>query len=402
MYLLPIRGFPHCFSALLMALVFTLPPVARATPAAAAQGIQLQCGTTPLEIGKRGMNAYLVEMRLAPNLWAGREDAPNGTLTYTLTTPPEDTNTLDFLNRPEYWVTEKLQKLPGRSPVQTVSPKEILLALLQHGRLSSFAGKDCGMQALKEHVGVRQNIVSWSENMEWGWPEGGPARWNQRYWHRGTPIRQSETAVALHDAMVNPQRYAVGCFAAAKMVLAHSVLDYYQRVLRDPAKTNAVKASLLSDGEPLMDIEPGAMWFFEEGFDAAEAIRPGKLLELQQGVAARNFIPGDWVYFLNTDPKTAAKTGYEGSNSIYLGRGRFSDYYNDNNHFYSYEQKLDEVYQWRHGIFSRSRDYLKAVTLSPADLERLGRSPENGGLLLAYRAVPLQVGHKAPAHLHKP
>jgi len=103
-------------------------------------------------------------------------------------------------------------------------------------------------------------------------------------------------------------------------------------------------------------------------------------------------VPGDWSYFLNTDKRTYEKTGYEGSNALYLGRNRFDDYYNDNNHHYSYREKLAEVYQWRNNVFSRSHDWAKIKPISSDLLEKLGSTPEQGGLLMAYRVVPYYFG----------
>ena len=109
---------------------------------------------------------------------------------------------------------------------------------------------------------------------------------------------------------------------------------------------------------------------------------------METGVPPGHFVPGDWAYFLNTDPITYEKTGYEGSNAIYLGGNRFDDFYNDHDHSYTYEEKLDEVYQWRHEVFSRSRDADKVRPLTPKQLQDLSRSPSNGGLQLDYRVSP--------------
>jgi hypothetical protein len=112
---------------------------------------------------------------------------------------------------------------------------------------------------------------------------------------------------------------------------------------------------------------------------------------MKDDVASGNFIPGDWIYLLNTDAKSYQKTGYEGSNAIYLGMGKFSDYYNDHEHSFSFQQKSNEVYQWRNGVFSRSRDAAKVRPLTADDYERLRKSPGDGGILLAHRLVPRQL-----------
>ena len=113
---------------------------------------------------------------------------------------------------------------------------------------------------------------------------------------------------------------------------------------------------------------------------------------LFRSVAARHFVPGDWVFFRNTDPVSSRKTGYEGSNAIYLGRNRFDDYYNDNAHAYSYREKLDEVFQWRNGVFSRSRDADRIQPLAERDFEQLGATPADGGFVTDLRVYPYFFG----------
>lgn len=350
------------------------------------------------------MGVYLQEQRIATHLV--RWTMTKHSATVTLATPETDTDTLTLTHRPAYWVMDELKELPGPKPgqtreVATVSEKEVLLALMQHGRVTQFAGPACTVQALREHIGLRQNIVTWASHLEWGWPEGGSAQWNRKLWRKGTPRNLGDIGPALRDALVQQSRYAIGCYAAAKLVYAHATLDYYRHVLRDKDKARLVEQRLLAGGDPLVSLEPARMWDFEEDYDTNDASQEGKLLTVQRGVASRNFVPGDWVYFLNTDAHTYAKTGYEGSNSIYLGRGKFSDYYNDNNHAYTYEQKLDEVYQWRNGVFSRSRHYERVQPLDQAQLERLSLTPEHGGLLLDLRATPYLFGFEVLPSLHR-
>lgn len=142
----------------------------------------------------------------------------------------------------------------------------------------------------------------------------------------------------------------------------------------------------------LVNIEPDAMWHFLKKDQPEIKSKNGKLLSVKHNIAPLNFIPGDWVYFINTDPKSSDKPGYEGSNSIYMGRAKFDDFYNDNGHYFFYHEKLVEVYNWRHGVFSRSNDYDKLQPLSSDLLNILGLSPQKGGLVLDTRSVPKYFG----------
>jgi hypothetical protein len=319
-------------------------------------------------------------------------DTRFGELTLALTTPLDDTRTLDFFMRPEFSLATERVRLPaagGRMrEVNTVSRKEIMLALLQHGRMTIFKDKACSMEALSDHVGVRQNIVAWAEHLNWDWPNGGPAKWNKKYWTRGTPNPGVSLHKAVMDVFLHQDKYAMGCYTATKLVVVQGTLDYYSRIKRDPERTRSVEDALLADGEPLVGIEPGSMWSFEKDFDTQDMAQKGKLLKLHSSVASGNFVPGDWSYILNTDPVSVEKTGYEGSNAIYLGRNRFDDYYNDNNHSYTYEQKLDEVYQWRNGVFSRARDAKKIKRLTAEEQALLSNTPDDGGIELDIRVVP--------------
>lgn len=367
--------------------------------AADAEGLRFSC--TPGQLAKleSGMTAYLNQLSIAPSYVAGQVDRLNGTATYTLTTPTDDVTTLDFFDRPEFQLRDALIELPlengKKRKVETASHKEIVLALLQHGRLTEFKGAACDINALKDHVGIRQNIAAWAAVLDFVWPDGGPAKWNEKYWKRGTPQPGFALRVAINDMFLHQKKYKIGCYTATKMVVIQGMLDYYRRVRKNPAKLKLVEQRLSADGDPLVDVEPGRVWDFEAGFDQKEFDRPGKLLSVQYGIAPENFVPGDWAYLLNTDPQTYQKTGYEGSNAIYLGRGKFDDYYNDHNHAYSYRQKLHEVYQWRNHVFSRSRDADKVKPLTARDIERLGRTPAEGGIVLSLRISPYLFGYQA-------
>lgn len=364
--------------------------------AASQAEVVYRCEGPALFAAQSGMSKLLTRLQVAEHLVTVSLDATQAR--YALSTPEADTSTVYLRFRPEMGVSDETIQLPTRGgrlrEVSVVSRKEILLALLQHGRTLELSGKACDARALEEHIEVRQNTAAWAEDLEWGWPEGGPAKWNTRYWNRGTLRARQQLDDAMRDVFVNRSQYEIGCYTATKFVMLQGVLDYYARVRPDAAKAQEVRDRLLEDGEALVGLEPRSMWSFEQDFDASDAGRPGKILSMQTGVAAENFVPGDWMYFLNTDPVSYEKTGYEGSNAIYLGRGRFNDHYNDNHHGYRYHEKLNMVFQWRHGVFSRSRDYDKMQPLTASDYTRFGHTPDEGGLLLDLRVGPYLFGYE--------
>lgn len=363
-----------------------------ASAAAADGGIRFICPPGRLATIETEMAAYLAELRIAPALVASRREPLAGGLRYGLRSSHDDGDTLNLYRRPALAIADEVVTLPtasGKARRQpTVSKKEILLALLQRGRVTEFSGVHCRLAALRDHVAVRQNIVAWAEQLDWVWPEGESARWHRKYWRDGTPRPGVALHQAVNDAFMRQDKYSLGCYTAAKLVMLQGVLDYYRRIKRDFRQLRRIEARLLADREPLVNIEPGRMWDFEAGYDRQPGDHAGKLLRLQAGVAARNFVPGDWVHLVNTDRVSYRKTGYEGSNPIYLGRNRFSDYYNDHQRAYSYREKLNEVFQWRHGVFNARRDAARVQPLSERDIERLGAAPAAGGLVTDKRVFP--------------
>lgn len=367
--------------------------------AAADEGIRFSCKPDRLAAIDAAMQTYLASLGITRAMVVRKMDASRGVLVYTLNTPKDDTNTLDLKARPVFHIRNENISLPflhgRRKTVQTVSKKEIVLALLQHGRLTEFRNGACDLQALADHVALRQNIVAWAENLNWNWTDGGKAQWNRRFWNRGTPGPGVPLHTALNDAFFNQRKYAVGCYTATKLVVMQGVLDYYRRVKHDPVRQALVEERLWADSEPLLNIEPGIMWYFENDYDPAELDRPGKLLKIVYGIPAGNFVPGDWIYILNTDPASYLKTGYEGSNAIYLGRNTFDDYYNDHHHAYTFRQKMNEVFQWRNGVFNRIRDAAKAKPFDGKELERMSMTPAQGGMLMDFRVFPYYFGYEA-------
>lgn len=362
------------------------------------EGIRFSCKPSQLAVIESDMEAYLATLDINAAMVVKKMDASQGVLVYTLNTPKDDTNTLDMKDRPAFHVRNENVSLPTKHgklrAVLTVSKKEIVLALMQHGRLTEFKDDACDIQALTDHVALRQNIVAWTENLNWDWTDGGKAKWNKQLWERGTPQPDVPLHAALNDVFLNQGKYAIGCYTATKLVVIQGVLDYYHRVRPELVQQALVENRLLADNEPLVNIEPGNMWYFEKDFDPGELNRPGKLMKIVYGVAAKNFVPGDWVYILNTDPVSYQKTGYEGSNAIYMGRNKFDDYYNDHRHAYTYQQKMNEVFQWRNGVFSRTRDAAKIKLLSPQDMEHLSMSPAEGGMLTDLRVFPYYFGYE--------
>lgn len=400
-----------------LALAWSLLPApaavlaAQPAPLGSPHGVAFTCMPERLPALRRGMAAYLASLGLAPV----SADSPQATspaavlleeaqagegrrsLRYFLPSAMASAWGTVFLAwQPQWAIHDETVQLPapsgGLRAVATVSRKEIVLALLSPGRLTRLPEGACDVQALVDHVGVRQNIVAWSEDLAWVWPDGAAAFWNRRYWRDGTPRRQVALADALNDVFFNPRAYGFGCYAATRLVFVQGIYDYYRRVKRDASQARAILARLMADGDPLVDVEPPATWL--EQPRPEDIGRPGKMARELDPVAPLNFVPGDWAYIRNTDPVSSAQGGYEGSNTLYLGRNRFDDYYNDNVHAFNLREKLQEVYAWRHGMITRLRDFALLQPVTHGDVERLAATPAEGGLLEGSRIVPYFFGYE--------
>lgn len=264
--------------------------------------------------------------------------------------------------------------------VNVPSISEIILAKMNPGRNFAYKGDFCSFDSFYDNIKIRQNTIAWISQIEWVWPDGDEAFLNKKYWHQDFKLKNNKPfTVALNDIFVNQKKYGFGCNFAAKMTMTQGLFDYYKRIKKDEKMVSLLEKRMARDGDYLEGIDPE--------YDAKKTDNNGKLLKVKYGIDKKNIVPGDWMYFENTDFKTKEKLGYEGSNSIYLGQNKFNDFYNDNNHSYSLEEKLDEVYQWRNEVFSRSRDAAKIQHLSHEYLMLLLKTPKDGGLLRDYRVT---------------
>ena len=355
-------------------------------------GLIFDCGADKLTQIKSQLNTYQQELGVDASVYQLHESGARLRLSLK---DPSVYGTLYLRWDPKYNITEERISLPtakGLAEIETVSKKEILLALMHPGRETVFAGNACHIDALKEHVQIRQMIVAWSEHLHWSFPDGSAAQWNQQYWDQGNLKLGASLDKAMRDFFIQPDKCSIGCYTATKIVIIQGILDYFRRIKKDDVTADAIIKRLKSDDDVLVGIEPGAMWSFQKPINPEEQKRLGKLLKIQAQVAPMNFIPGDWVYFVNTDKDSSENDGYEGSNSIYMGRASFDDFYNDNEHHYLYNEKIQNIYNWRNGVFSRSRDYQRMQTLSAEQVHQFGLSPEEGGFLLKNRAIPYFFG----------
>lgn len=358
-------------------------------------GVEFNCSNQEIKEIKKSTSDLISELNLSKFIEIKESD---GKLDFFVSKKYAVGSNLTIDHNPIFNIEKETKSIPARDgtiETKVTSKKEILLALLYPGRLTKFNTQSaCQPNSLLEHVELRQNIVLWGQNLDWGWPNGDYAYWNKKYWDDGTPILKNDNktedlVVAVRDMFINQQLYAIGCYTASKAVYLQAIIDYYARVNPNKEKLQLIVDKLLTDGEPFVDIEPPSMWYFEKEYNKKDKNKNGKLLTIINYVEPGNFVPGDWSYFRNTDNKTNKKIGYEGSNAIYLGGDLFDDYYNDHEHGYPYERKLEEVYQWRNGVFSRGRDANKIEIIDAKKRFQLTLPVKAGGIVESYRVVPI-------------
>ena len=78
----------------------------------------------------------------------------------------------------------------------------------------------------------------------------------------------------------------------------------------------------------------------------------------EQPLPSTWFVPGDRVWFRNPDEPSSDVAGYEGSWVIYLGRGRFVNFWKPERP-YTLQDKCLEIFHWRHGVVRDARGELQ-------------------------------------------
>ena len=134
-------------------------------------GVIFECGPGKLAQLNGQLNAYQQELGIDASVYKVHQGESR--LQVSLK-DPSVYGTLYLRWNPQYGITEERISLPGKEgllEVETVSQKEILLALMHEGRETIFKGDACHIDALKEHIQIRQMIVAWSEHLHWSFPD---------------------------------------------------------------------------------------------------------------------------------------------------------------------------------------------------------------------------------------
>ncbi len=230
---------------------------------------------------------------------------------------------------------QKLRKSTARQDAEVLM-REIWLAMLSAPVRMDFADLD----ELDSHLRIRCNIVRAAEKTVLAFKTHAAERPADFWLNEPDEGFLLKPEVCLVDALIaatQPERtgrlYDFSCYRATEYVIllglaleARSTApDLYAR-LEAKARQKCIKSGLFHE-----------VFLIEYGTTDAP-------------IPMHYYVPGDRVWFKNPDENSSNAPGYEGSWVIYLGGGRFSNFWKRDAP-YSMEAKAIEVYHWRHGVF---------------------------------------------------
>lgn len=127
--------------------------------------------------------------------------------------------------------------------------------------------------------------------------------------------------------------YAFSCYRASEYVILLGIAQELERV--NPALLRQLEA--LWQRRPIKSGEFHDVFLREQG-------------SMEQPLPPRYFVAGDRTWFRNPDEASADASGFEGSWVMYLGGGRFSNFWKPGQSF-SLQDKYLEIYHWRDAVF---------------------------------------------------
>lgn len=364
------------------------PPAA--TDLAAQRGVVFSGRPTEIARVKAAMQGLLTQWGWTADQVRTHESPRVDWIGYSLNSAPHDTNTFALARQPQLALAPEMVAYIDRhgtpKTMALVSPKEILAAMLQPGRLFLFSGEHCSVEKLQEHLAIRRNIVYWGSRTDWVFPEDKIYRYNTgEFWETMTGddwtlkagVRASQ---AIADAFTGKFDYQIGCTSACRFIAAHGVLDYFQRVHASAAMIARVEQAL-DPHRPFVELTPKV--------DRDGTYRKdGRLFDRQFNVPWNHWVPGDWGWIKNTDPKSSEELGSEGCNIIYAGGGMFVNYYPERPPK-TLDESIRRVYGWQFGLEEGE------LEISPEVAKRLRQDPRAGGMLRDVRDVPKLYGISA-------
>ena len=275
--------------------------------------------------------------------------------------------------------------------------REIMLAIL----LGPLAFEFPSHAELVSSVRIRRNIVLAARKTALAFYTAEADRPEDCWTYddeRGFTVRPGHALIAALQKATQPEasgkRYAFSCYRATEYVMLLAIAQELE--LSNPALLAALQRQW--ERRAIMSEEFRAVFLREHG-------------SLEEPLPTGYYVPGDRVWFRNSDAHSCNATGYEGSWVLYLGGGLFSNFWTSDPP-YTLHSKCLEMFQWRHTAYtdeagkvrideSLVEKRLKALAADPAQTAQVLqlmlrlRAPQgvvqSGGCLDASREYPRRV-----------
>lgn len=231
--------------------------------------------------------------------------------------------------------------------------REIAVAMLAAPQPMLFDSVD----ELQARVSVRGHIVRAAARTALAFRTDDAAERPADYWHydddHGFLLHEGQPLIDALRAATQPEAtgrlYDFSCYRATEYVILLGIAQ--ELATRNPALLDAVTQASRRHA-----IRSGA---FHEVFLT-------EFGSMAQPVPPRYYVPGARVWFRNPHEGSADVEGYEGSWVIYLGGGRFSNFW-QRDRPYGFDDKCIEIHHWRHGV---ETDADGALQMNEAVVER--------------------------------
>jgi hypothetical protein len=216
--------------------------------------------------------------------------------------------------------------------------REILVALLLAPERIDFPSLDEFDSALR----IRRDTVTIAAGatLAFGCEERRPAEFWRRDRAGRFALRGGRCLLEALQRAIDPDPtgspHAFGCYRATEYVMLLAIA-------REAARCNAPLLERLRGRfrrRPIQSREFHDTLLREHG-------------TIESPLPARWFVPGDRVWFRNPDERSADAEGFEGSWVIYLGAGRFSNFWERGRPF-TIERKCVEIHHWRDAVVTEA------------------------------------------------
>lgn len=244
----------------------------------------------------------------------------------------------------------------GAGPDRAGLEQEILLAMLLGP--CPFRFPSCA--ELASAIRIRQNIVAAARSAELSFRTSEAER-PADYWTytsgRGFTLLPGKSLIVALNKAIQPDacgiRYGFSCYRATEYVL------------------------LLGVAQELTVCNPGLLAGLQRHWES-RAIMSGEFHQVflrEHGSMAEPlpvgyYVPGDRVWFRNSDPDSSDASGYEGSWVLYLGSGLFNNFWKPAAPD-TLTSKCLEIYHWRNAVF---RDAAGELRVDDAMVEKRVRA----------------------------